>query len=427
MSQASGLRAVWRPLRSRNYVIFSSASEISHVGTWAQRVAVGWLTWELTHSGLWLGLISFADLFPTILFAPLTGAVADRVDRIWLMKICQALAILQGVALAVLTFSGLITIEILFAATFLLGTTISFNQPARLAIVPSLVAREDLAAAIGLNSVIFNIARFVGPAVSGLVIAGFGVGAAFAFNAITYSIFLLSLFFLRIPAREEARAPSSVRNIPQEIASGYSYAARHTGIGPMLVVLIVLAICARPYTELLPGFAGAVFNEGADGLALLTSATGLGAALGGLWLAQRGSVVGLTRISVWSVLILALALLLFTATSDFVLGVVILFFAGFAMIITGVAEQTLMQNAVDPSMRGRVMGLYGMIQRGGPALGALGMGALSEHFGLRWPLAAGAVVCIGLFVWALRRTPTMAPALEGEPPGGEKRPPIAQH
>jgi MFS family permease len=420
MATLSGFRAIGRALQSRNYAIFVTASNVSHIGTWANRVAVGWLTWQLTHSGLWLGLMSFADLFPTVVFAPLTGAVADRVDRLRLMKICQVLCVVQGLLLCGLTYAGQITIELLFALTFGLGTVVSFNQPARLAIIPNLVNRRDLATAIGLNSVVFNLARFVGPAISGVLIVELGSGAAFGFMAATYFVFMIALYFLRLPPEHDDSLRLSRHGIVTDIVGGYAYATRHAGIGPMLLMLTVTALAGRPYGELLPGFADAVFGRGAHGLAWLTSAIGAGAAIGGLWLAQRETITGLTRVSIHSVLLLAIALLVFGATHWFWVGLAAVFVSGFAMVVMGVGQQTLIQTAVDASMRGRVLGLYGMVQRGGPALGALAMGALSERFGLQTPVIGGAIVCALMWLWAERRKTAVAHALEVEP--GEPKP-----
>ena len=157
--------------------------------------------------------------------------------------------------------------------------------------------------------------------------------------------------------------------MPGEIAEGYAYAARHPGIGPMLAILTLIAICGRPFLELLPGFADAVFGRGADGLAWLTSAAGVGAMLGGLWLAQRGAVAGLTATTVSAIALLGAMLIGFAATDIFWLALPCAAAAGFALIVVGVGEQTLLQNAVDPGLRGRVMSLYGMINRGAPAKG----------------------------------------------------------
>ena len=167
--------------------------------------------------------------------------------------------------------------------------------------------------------------------------------------------------------------------------------------------------------ELLPGFVDNVFGRGAQGLAWLVSVTGLGAMCGGFWLAQRGQVMGLTRQVVIHTLVLGLSLVGFAATNLFGFALLCLFVTGFAMIVVGVGEQTLLQNAVDPAMRGRVMSLYGMIGRGAPAIGALAMGGLSETMGLQAPVIGGALICVLFWFWASRRQEAMTGALEKDP------------
>ncbi len=414
MDKLTGIAAIRRALENRNFRIFTLGNVVSNLGTWVQRMAVGWLAWQLTESGTWLGIVAFSDLFPTIVLAPLTGAVADRVDRLAMMTITQTLMLLQAITLAVLTLTGLITIEALLALVVFGGVVMSFNQPVRLAIVPSLVPRHDMASAIGINSLIFNAARFVGPMISGILIELHGTGAAFVFNAASYFGFIAALLMIRLPGAPLRGMRAPLAKIPVEIMTGYRYATRHAGIGPMLVILTVVSICARPFVELLPGFAGAVFGRDETGLAMLTSAVGLGAMVGGLWLAQRGAVQGLTSVAVAATAVLSCALIGFTATDVFWLALPALVVAGFGMIVLGVGEQTLIQNAVDPAVRGRVMGLYGMIGRGAPAFGALIMGALSSYVGFRWPVAGGAALCLLVWLWAHRRRRAMAAELELE-------------
>ena len=207
-------------------------------------------------------------------------------------------------------------------------------------------------------------------------------------------------------------------NLPIEIMEGLRYCRRHPGIAPMLIVLSVVALGGRAHGELMPGFAEAVFNRGVEALAMLTAAMGAGAFAGGAWLAQRGSVKGLTRIVVVATLVLSLGLIGFIATDMFWFALPCLALTGCGMVIIGVGEQTLIQNAVDGAMRGRVMSLYGMMARGGPAFGALIVGTVSEFIGLRWSVAGGAAVVFLLFLWALPRYRRMAEALEA---GGGRR------
>lgn len=412
MAVISGFPALAAALRDRNYRAFSAGNILSHNGTWAQRTAVLWFTWEMTGSGFWLGLMTVADLLPVVFIGPVAGAIADRVNLLTMMKVTQVLAALQSVALAVLTFAGVMTPELLFLLVLIHGIILSFNQPARLALVPHLVQRENLSAAIGINSMIFNSARATGPMISGLLIGSWGIGFAFVFNALSYVWFVGSLYIMRLVNPRSTKARTPAREVPREIAEGFRYAMKHVGIARMLVILSVVSIFGRPYMELLSGFADEVFGRGAEGYAMMVSMTGVGAMVGGFWLAQRGQVVGLTSRVVFATLLLGLSLIGFAATNLYGFALICLMITGFAVIIIGVGEQTLLQNAVDPAMRGRVMSLYGMIGRGAPAIGAIVMGSLAEVFGFQAPVLVGAVMMIGLWFWATPRRDGMAKSLE---------------
>ena len=156
MPSTSGFPALIAVLSERNYRTFTIGNILSHNGTWAQRTAVLWFTWEMTGSGFWLGLMTVADLLPVVFIGPIAGAIADRVNLLKMMKITQVLAAVQSMALAVLTFAGVMTPELLFLLVLAHGIILSFNQPARLAMVPHLIQRENLGAAIGINSMTFN-------------------------------------------------------------------------------------------------------------------------------------------------------------------------------------------------------------------------------------------------------------------------------
>lgn len=410
MSWLSGSKIILRALSNRNYRIYTAGSAVSLTGTWMQRVATGWLAWELTGSGAWLGLIAFADLFPTVLIGLIAGAAADRWDRLWITRFSQGLGLSQATALAILTISGHMTIELLFALTACMGTIAAFNQPARLALIPSMVPREDLGAAVAINAVVFNMARFVGPAVAGLLIVVAGTGAAFAVNAVTFAIFLAALMTIRMPPMD---APKGERgSFLGEVAAGVRYSATHPGIAAILILMLASGIGARPVVELLPGFAADVFNAGAPALAMLTSAVGFGAIVGGLWLGGRASQVGLTRLVLASSFMLGLMTILFAASQQLWLAVPTMAIAGFCMVFSGIGSQTLVQMAVAGNMRGRVLSLYGQIFRGAPALGALAMGFASERLGLQWPVALGAGILLLVCFWARRRVQRIAASLE---------------
>ena len=411
-----GFGNIARAFASRNYRIFAAGNSISLIGTWLQRVAVGWLAWQLTHSGTWLGLVAFADLFPTVILSPWAGALADRRDRVRVIWLSQIVAMSQASLLALLTGFGIITIWSLFALAVLLGIANAISQPARLALIPSLVERVNLPSAVAINSIIFNGARFIGPALAGIVIAEGSIALAFAVNAATYIAFLIALIHLG-DIKEDARREE--RNFFQAMVEGYLYAARHQGIGAMLLLMAVTSLGTRGFIELLPGFADKVFGRGPQALAWMTATVGLGAILGGLWMVRRPAIAGLTSVVFANTLLMTAALLGFTATAQFWLALPCLAVAGFGLVVSGIGAQTLVQSAVDTAMRGRVMALYGMIFRGGPAFGALIMGMLSEQYGLRLPIAAGALLCALYWLWARLRQPIVADRLEATPESAE--------
>jgi predicted MFS family arabinose efflux permease len=407
-----GLGNIARALSHRNYRVYISGNAIQLIGTWMQRVSSGWLTWTLTHSGTWLGLMSMAEFLPVLFLSPLAGVLADRRDRVAIIRITQLIGCAQAILLAILVATGFISIHVLFALVMLLGINQGIAQPARLALIPTLVDRDALPSALAINSIVFNAARFIGPAIAGLLIARVSIAAAFAANAVTYIAFQISLANLRdIPPLPIRLAQNALR----ASLEAYSYASRHPGIAPMLMLFAVTTIGTRGFIELFPGFADSVFHRGPQGLAMLTSTVGLGAIFGGLWMLIRSQISGLTTIVLANTLIMSLAIVAFTATDSFTLALPCVFIAGTAMVITGIGAQTLIQASTDRSMAGRVMALYGMIFRAGPALGAVVMGTASEHFGLRLPLAIGATVSIACWALTLHRRKAIMASLEDPP------------
>lgn len=420
MARLTNLDSITAALRQRNFAWYIGGGSIALFGIWAQRLTIGWLTWELTESGFWLGLMAFADLFPTVLITPFAGVVADRVDRRIMSIVTQTFGMLQAFALAALHFAGMLDRWSLLLLTLFIGVVWAFNTAARLAMVPNLMEPQHVPSAIALDSASFNLARFIGPALAGFLYDSVGPGMSFLLNGVTFAIFLFTLFKCRM-LRDE-RGGSAGAGIVAQALEGLRYAARHPGIGPILIVLIALALGVKPVLELLPGVTGAVYDMSATGLGGLMSVSAIGAIIASLWLAQRGTADGLTRVVIGTLLLGGLSILGFTATDDYLLGLLGVFFVGAAVVLGGTGTQALMQNAVDGAMRGRVMSLYGLIYRGVPALGALAMGAAAEFVGFRIALACGGVLCIAVFLWMMRRQRAMTVALEGVAMAQPQRP-----
>lgn len=407
-----GFGMIRETLALQHYRLFVIGTLSSNVGQWVQRVAIGWLTWELTHSTTWLGIIAITEAGPSIVLGFFAGTVIDRVDQLKLLRITQSFSLLYSSAMAILTLTGAMNVWFLIALTLLRGAVISFNRPTRMTVIYGLVGRELLPSALAMNSMIFNFSRFLGPAIGGVIIAGASTGWTFA------AAFVLFLpFNLALRAIDRARitmppAAPSGRSIWAETIDGLHYIIRHDGIRTQLALLVVISIFAKPLTDLLPGFAAEVFGRGSSGLAWLLSFHGAGAMLGAVWMSARGGLKGLTRVTLANILLMSVGLLLFTATDWFWLACPLVSMIGFSFIAQSVSNQTLIQSAIDSSLRGRVMSVYGMINQGVPSLGTMAMGTAAEHLGLRLPVAFGATICVALFVWSWRMRQPMTHALE---------------
>jgi predicted MFS family arabinose efflux permease len=313
----------------------------------------------------------------------------------------------------IVVFSGHVNVWWLLLFAILRGLIVAFNRPARMTTVYYIVGREHLSSAIAINAMVFNSSRFIGPALGGAMTAAWGVGFAFAYNAFSYLVFLACLMMIKVGDAKIERKKRG--GLLADSADGVRYAFGQPGILFLLVVMMLNSLFVRPFIDLLPGFADKVFNRGVDAYSLMLTIHGIGAMLGGYLLASRGGVAGFTRLMIFSMLALALSLMLFTTVHVYAVALPIMFLTGMAFVVQGVAIQTLLQTSCEPEMRGRVMGIYGVVARGGPALGALVMGWLSEFFGLLVPVFGGAVLCLILWGWARTWSGRMSAELERDP------------
>lgn len=389
-----------RALSHRNYAIYVAGNFPSQIGVWAQRVALGWLAWQMEESPFILGLLGFVDLIPVILLSPVSGYLTDRFDRLLLAKIIQFMNVTVTACLVWLAYAGLLNIELLLLFAFLTGVDHALFQPVRSTLMSALVPRKDLTAAIAINGFSWNSARFVGPAIAGLVLNFADPKVIFLGNAILYVWFLISLWFLTLAPRAPSATPST--GMKGDIVAGYKYVFGHPIIGPLLAILAAASFLTRPVVELLPGFAAAVFDRGPEGLAWLTSAMGIGAMASGFWIAQRGRLEGLPKITSLALLSGVVVLVLFASTGYFPIAVLCMAAIGFQYSLYATCIQTMVQTVAEDEMRGRVLALYGVTWIGFAALGSVVMGGFSEFFGFRWPIGVGGCVILLVWLWASR-------------------------
>jgi MFS family permease len=410
LARSLGLGGITDAFSSRNFRIFWTGNFVHNITVWVNRMALGWLTWELTHSGTWLGLIGAAGMLPMVFVGPLAGVTADRFGhRLQLVTATYIGAITAFVTAMMVAFDAISPFSLL-ALTLLSGLTRAFNIPARSAMVHALVERRHLSSAIGVNSATYYGGNFIGPALAGLIISVWGIKPAFFAYVIGELIAATSFVLLRF---ENAPAgPKRKFDLFGDLIAGARYTFRNRGILSLMMLSAVMALFLQPYMDMLPGMADKVFGMGAEGLAFLTSATGAGAMCGGLWIAQRGRIGGLVRIHVIMLAGAIVMMLAFVATDILVAAMAALFAVDFCLISAHSSNMTLVQNAVDGDFRARVISFSGVVGVSGPALGALIIGWAATQLGFRLPIGVSAVVALAAFALIARMVLARAPELE---------------
>lgn len=381
-------RLTFRALRHRNYRIFLSGQAVSLIGTWMQNVAQSWLVYRLTGSELLVSLVGFFSHLPVLVVGPLAGMTADRLSRYRIVLAAQITFMAQAFLLAFVTLTGRVTAGQVFALAAVWGVVHAFDVPARQALFIHMVGREDLLNAIALNSVVFNTARVVGPAIGGLMIAAVGEGTCFLLNAVTFLAVIGSLLALRLPpmVRVSPASPWS------HLRDGWRYLQSHRPVRALLVANALANIARAPAVALAPFFADAIFRKGARGLGLLTAAAGLGAVTGTLGLARRTGTAGLPGVVLSSLLITGVCLVLFAWAPWYALALAAYALLGYSQMRQNASTNTLVQTLIPDEYRGRMMALFSMTVLGVMPLGQLAGGAIAERMGARATVFLGGLL-----------------------------------
>lgn len=380
--------SILAPLGSGPYRIFTIGNIASLLGSWSQRLALGWVVWELTASGTWIGALAFCELFPMIFIAPFAGVFADCWPRLPIMRASQIFFLFQALTLYSISAAGIREPGILLAVSFLGGIVLAFDHPFRLSLIPSLVEKKFLGRAVALNSIVFNSARFIGPAIAGFAIASGGSEMAFVFNVACCALFAAALF--AIPPRPEAESKPVPDRILRMVWEGWSYVAAHPGIRMMILLSITIALSARSVLELLPSYAS-LFRNDPTVFASMTGVVGIGSIGGGLLVGRIRSAKMLALMVVGNSIILGVLVVIASLLTRIEIAIVLLAMIGFCIVISAIGNLTVIQITADTRLLGRVLSAHSMIFRGGPAVGAFMIGFLSDLVGLRLPLAAAGV------------------------------------
>jgi predicted MFS family arabinose efflux permease len=380
-----------------------------------QKIATDWLAWQLTHSPAWVGIVAFCNLAPSVIASPLAGAAADRMDRVGLTVLTQMVTAAHAAVLATLVITGTIRIELMASLEVVLGTAQAFSAPARQSLIPGMVSRADLPAAVALNSLCFNLARSVGPAIGGVLVALVGVLPCLLVNMVGFLTASVTMRTLRLdPRHRRGHAPTG--SVVREALEGVQFAVRHPAMGPLFLFACIIAMLVQAVPQTLPPFVDRLYHRGPEGLATLSTAIGMAALVGGLMVVAHGRLTGLCRLVIGAGAVLALATIGFVATGSFAFATLCAAAMGASGTIHAISAQTMLQSATSGAMLGRVLSLWQLITRAGPAVGALLYGVLAEWLGLRLPVLGGACVGLAACVWALRKAPMMARTLERTSP-----------
>ena len=407
-ARPKGLKLIFRTLRYRNYRLFFAGQCISLIGTWMQQIALSWLVYRLTHSVFLLGMVGFVSQFPTFLFAPFAGVLSDRLNRHHILIFTQSMSMLLAMTLAVLVLTGTIAVWHILLLTLFLGCVNALDIPTRQSFVIYMIdQREDLGNAIALNSAMFNGARFLGPSVAGLLIAAVGEGICFLLNGLSYLAVIAALLAMKLsPVHSE----SMKANMLHDFKEGLAYTFGSQPIRSILLLLALTSFMGVPYAVLMPAFARDILHGGPHTLGFLMSATGAGALLGAVYLASRRSIIGLGKIIPITAGIFGMGLIGFSLSRILWLSLLLMFIAGFGIMVQVASSNTLLQTIVDDNMRGRVMSFFAVSFMGMAPFGSLLAGSLAGMMGVANTLMMGGICCvIGATVYARKGYAFLSP------------------
>jgi predicted MFS family arabinose efflux permease len=369
-----------------------------------QAVGEGWLALQLSNSALLVGVVAGASALPVLLLSLYGGVVADRNDKLRLVRIAQSLLLVQASVLWWFTATGHLTIGWLIFLATVNGIISAFEIPARQSFIVELVGREDLVDAIALNSAGFNLARVVGPSIAAVVIGTLGTAWCFALNSMSYLAVLAGLFMVHVPAWQRADTGAS----PIEgLLEGFRYMRDTPLVNVLVRVVAVSAVFGISFLAMMPVVARNVLNSGATGYGVLLACVGIGALIGALSLAGLGQRVARGQLFMWATYAFAAGLVVFSLMHRLAPAAAILVFVGFGMLLHGALANGLLQSIAPDELRGRVVSAYVFVAVGMVPIGSFIVGALARFIGVDWAIGGCAIIVLAHSAWAFARYPAL--------------------
>jgi MFS family permease len=410
------LRRLPRVFRHRNYRLFYAGQGVALMGAWVQTVALSWLVYRLTHSVFLLGVVSFVAQAPIFFITPFAGMIADRHDRRFIFMITRALCMAQAAILTILTLTDNVGIGTIIVLALVLGIITAVETPVRQSYTVEMVGREDLRQAIAFNAMMFNLARTLGPAIGGVIVAVLGEGLCFLLNTLSYGAVLTSLFLMRT----KSRTGRPTTHAWDDLKQGFHYVTRHPHLRMVLFLSAICSCFGTSYLALMPAFTQDILHQGADALGYLISAFGVGAVSGAI-LVSRLHERHLALTPTIMAVLLGVSLILFANTQSMLLALLFVVPTGFGYLGIAVSSNTQVQTLSDDGMLGRMMAFYAMAALGTPPFGALLLGYISDLVGVRSAFMLSGAMCLiaaGISLMSLRRRGLMdiVPLQEAQEP-----------
>jgi len=393
---------IFRSLRHRNYRLLLGGSVTASSGYWILITAQGWLVLQLTDSAFWVGLIAFIVGIPSLFLCPFGGLYADRWDRRKLMLFGQVASALPIFLLATLTSTGVIEIWHIAVLSVLIGTVWAFTDPAYLAIIPSLVTPSDLMNAMAMDTLAWQLSRFIGPAIAGVLMGLVAMGGTFYGAGIAFVMAFLLIFLIRTPTKITAKRGS----IWKDIKEGLSYIRSNRMALTLILMVAGVALFALPCFWLMPVFARDVLGLGAAGYSQLMMAVGAGGLIGGITAAKMGDFKRKGRLMIGSALTFTGMLILFAMSRSFPLSLTLAVIIGAANGLFQAVIITLLLSITPDQFRGRMMGLF-IISWQLPSIGSLMLGAATDWVGLPVAVIVGSIICTAFILGAVLRLPAL--------------------
>ena len=394
----------FRAMQHRNFRLYFTGQLISVAGTWMQTVAQALLVYELSHSELMLGVVGFAAAIPSLLISPWGGVIVDRVSKRKLLVITQSAAMVLAFILAVLAFTGTVQVWHIVALAACLGVVNSFDGPGRQAFVVEMVGRDDLPNAIAVNSMMFNGARVIGPAIGGILYAAFGAAGCFFLNGLSFLAVIVCLLMMRLTPRERIVKGESPWH---DLLHGLRFVLAHREIFALLMLALIFSVFGISYFAILPAFADQILHVDAAGYGALNSMLGVGALSTAFFIARYGDRGQRGRWLVMANLAFPIGLLLFANNASPTIAMLLAFLLGIGFMFEFTLINTLLQTSVPDQMRGRVMGLYTLTFFGFAPFGNLALGQWAEIQGMSFTISISALLTLILAIIVIALVPKL--------------------